>query len=116
MRKQSRAEVEKQLDQVRRERDILDIILAAIENGEKPVIEKAREDQERTYTFKLYRATSAHGGVVSCSYVWKDQRPLVTVDYLDHMSYPTFDEFLPLNIAIERLRVARQRLLDQKAA
>jgi hypothetical protein len=113
MRKQSRIEIENELEAVKRERDVLAVILSAIENREKPIVEKARGDGGGEYVFKLYRPTSPYGGVVSCSYFWLDQRPLVTVDYLDKMNYPTGQEWLPLNIALEHLRLARQRLLEQ---
>jgi hypothetical protein len=118
-RKPSRLELETELEQKSRALHLAENVLHAIANGEKPdAIERAAEPDspESRYLFKLYRGARSHGGIVVTEYHYRDQSPLVSLHYLDGIDYGPSPSVLPLACAIERLKLARNRLLASEQA
>jgi hypothetical protein len=113
-RKPSREALELELERSKREATVQAIALQAILEGEIPIQQVATIGKGEAYSFGLYRARSAHGGVVVQVFLCEGQRPSVSVNYLDRMQYPVNTEYLPLNVALERLRIARQKALDSE--
>ena len=63
------------------------------------------------YTFDLFRVWGGDSGIVRMNAVYpKNQRANVTFSVLDEIQYPEVPAFLPLRIAIDRLKVMRARI------
>ena len=122
MRKRTRADLEQAAQAAERENTLLHIALQCMVNGEIDATERCRVPTDKMrLELRLVRATGAHGGIVLVTTSWTDteQRPSTSVHYLEDF-HLTLERGVPrweLSAAVDKLFVARQRLLDaQKGA
>lgn len=116
-RKPTMKELIDRCDSLERRATAQSIILRCIFNGEGMDGQEVAQYDGAKYTFNLYSAKGAHGGYVAVLFD-SPHNKAISIDCmaLDSLSYPMLPEYLPLNIAIERLKVARQKLIDSEAA
>lgn len=117
MRKPTIKELTDRCDSLERRATAQSIILRCIFNGEGMDAQQTAIYDGARYTFNLYSATGAHGGYVAVLFD-SPHNKAISVDCmaLDSLSYPMLSEYLPLNIAIERLKAARNELIASDAA
>ncbi len=110
-RKRTMAETEALYESAERNATAQAIVLRAIFNGEGSDASEVALYDGAKYTFNLYSATGANGGIVVILFDSPHNAAIsVECRYLDSVSYPMLTEYLPLNIAIERLKNARAAL------
>lgn len=104
-----------EMERVSRENNLLSIGLQCAMNDAPEATERATVDTCR-YTLRLYRSTACHGGIVLMTFHHAGQSDSTTAHYLEEIRFSNLPELLPLRCALEHLLVARQRLLDGRAA
>ena len=115
-RKPSYADLITMFDNTSRERDCLSRVVHCILSGDgMDAQQTAYMPDGSQYILSLYGATRADGGVVTIAFQCPGQRVQVEAKYLDRLSYPLISEFLPLHVAVERLRTERNRLCMEAA-
>lgn len=114
----SKADALKELDFYQRRNSLLDAALQLSMTEEAAATETARSGSRR-YTFRLYGATRACGGIVVQTFHCKGQTASVSAYYLDDLdrSYRSImdpsAEAAALREAVGRLRAQRDRLVDE---
>jgi hypothetical protein len=116
-RKATYAELETRVGQLTQQNHLLMMALqTTVVDGE--AVRERVSDDGWTYTFRAYRLTSAHGGVVvvraHCG--TNQQRDSVTAAYLDDVADLFPADSVAVQSAIGRLKVARQRAIDAEQA
>lgn len=116
-RKPSYATLATMHDDASRDRDAAMVVLHCIVNGNgMDAQETVYMPDGSRYILSLYGAERACGGVVTIAFDCPGNKCIhVDVRHLDHVTYPMLTEYLPLNIAVERLKRARAEMLHDVA-
>ena len=115
MRRPTHAELTAEVALLQRSESLLSVALNLIVNNRPNATERVRIAAGEYYTFKLYGARRADGGMILETFHCKGQQPHSAVRYLDDMLSiaNSITQDLRIRCALERLGIARNRLLNE---
>lgn len=119
MRRMKYTELQAEYERVNRLNGLLCIALTLSMAGKPDVTETARHDGQ-TWTYRLYGATRADGGIVLETYATRGQRPHTVCHYLDALASARVvygdlsTEAYRIRTAVTALVAARDRALREQ--
>lgn len=115
MRKLSKAAKAAMYDALEAKVGLLDRAVHLLARGELPDGRQIVTEEGCTYTYRLYGAARAHGGIVLCTFACPGQNDHIDVSRLDDLLQRRNFDF-EHRAAIDRLAAARRIALDAEGA